>query len=59
MTKPDLYSLAVGLAIIVIGTLLLLQDNGTIDLGGGWLLAALTACAGGALLASGIGARER
>jgi hypothetical protein len=59
MTKPDLYSLAVGLAIVVIGTLLLLQDNGTIDLDGGWLLAALTAGAGGALLASGIGARER
>ena len=35
MTKPDLYSLAVGLAIVVIGTLLLLKDNGTIDLGGG------------------------
>lgn len=59
MTRPDLSSLAVGLAIVVLGMLLLLQENGAIDLDGGWLLAALTACAGAALLASGLGARER
>jgi hypothetical protein len=59
MTRPDLTSLAVGLAVVVLGTLLLLQENGTIDLDGGWLLAGVTACAGAALLASGLGARER
>jgi hypothetical protein len=59
MTRPDLTSLAVGLAVVVLGTLLLLQENGTIDLEGGWLLAGVTACAGAALLASGLGARER
>lgn len=58
MTRPDLTSLAVGLAVVVLGTLLLLQENGTIDLEGGWLLAGVTACAGAALLASGLGARE-
>jgi hypothetical protein len=59
MTRPDLSSLAVGLAIVVLGTLLLLKESGTIDLDGGWLLAGLTACAGAALLASGLGVRER
>ena len=59
MTRPDLSSLAVGLAIVVLGTLLLLKENGTIDLDGGWLLAGLTASAGAALLASGLGVRER
>jgi hypothetical protein len=59
MTRPDLTSLAVGLAIVVLGTLLLLQENGTINLEGGWLLAGVTAFAGAALLASGLGARER
>ena len=59
MTRPDLTSLAVGLAVVVLGTLLLLQENSTIDLEGGWLLAGVTACAGAALLASGLGARER
>ena len=59
MTRPDLTSLSVGLAVVVLGTLLLLQENSTIDLEGGWLLAGVTACAGAALLASGLGARER
>jgi hypothetical protein len=58
MKGPDLTQLAVGLAIIVLGLLLLLQAEGSIDLEGGWLAAGLTACAGAALLASGLGARE-
>jgi hypothetical protein len=58
MRRPNLSGLAVGLAIVVLGVLLLLQENGSIDLNGGWLLAGVTACAGGALLASGLGARE-
>jgi hypothetical protein len=58
MSQPDLSALAVGVTIVVLGVLLLLQENGSIDLEGGWLLAGVTACAGGALLASGLGARE-
>jgi hypothetical protein len=45
-------------AIALLGVLLLLQTEGSIDLDGGWLAAGLTACAGAALLASGLGARE-
>ena len=58
MTRPAHDTLAVGLAIVVLGTVLLLQDQGTIDLDGGWLGAILAACAGAALLASGFGARD-
>jgi hypothetical protein len=58
MSRPDLSALAVGVTIVVLGVLLLLQENGSIDLEGGWLLASVTACAGGALLASGLSARE-
>jgi hypothetical protein len=59
MRRPDPVQLAVGVAIVVLGLLLLLQDEGSIDLDGGWLAAGLTACAGAALLASGLGARDR
>jgi hypothetical protein len=58
VTRPDLNSLAVGVAIVVLGILLLLQAEGSIDLEGGWLAAAITACGGAALLASGLGARD-
>jgi hypothetical protein len=58
MRRPELSSLAVGLAIVVLGILLLLQEEGSIDLDGGWLLAGITGSAGAALLASGLGARE-
>jgi hypothetical protein len=58
MDRPDLHSLGVGLAIVVLGVLLLLQAEGTIDLDGGWLAAIVTGCAGSALLVSGLGARE-
>jgi len=56
--RPDLSSLTVGLAIVLLGVVLLLQEEGTIGMDGGWLAAILTGCAGGALLASGLGARE-
>jgi hypothetical protein len=59
MNHPELGSLAAGLALAMLGFLLLLQEEGTIDLEPGWLGAALAACAGTALLASGIGARQR
>ncbi|HEY6637662.1 MAG TPA: hypothetical protein VIZ61_08275 [Solirubrobacterales bacterium] len=58
MRRPDFTQLAVGLAVVLLGVLLLLQEEGSIDLEGGWLAAGLTACAGGALLASGLGARD-
>jgi hypothetical protein len=58
MRRPELGSLAAGIAVALLGLLLLLQENGTMDLEPGWLGAALAACAGGALVASGLGARE-
>ena len=58
MRRPDLYSLAGGLAIVLLGLLLLLQEEGSIDIDGGWLAAIVAGCAGAALLASGLGARE-
>jgi hypothetical protein len=58
MRRPELTQLAVGMAIVLLGVLLLLQEEGSIDLDGGWLAAGLTACAGAALLASGLGARD-
>jgi hypothetical protein len=58
VSRPVLASLGAGLAIVVLGVLLLLQEEGTIMLDGGWLGAALAACAGGALVASGVGARD-
>lgn len=58
MRRPELGSLAAGLAVAVLGLLLLLQEEGTIDLSPGWLGVLLTACAGGALVASGLDARE-
>ena len=56
--RPDLSSLAVGLAIVLLGVLLLLQEEGTIDMDGGWLAAVVAGCSGAALLASGLAARE-
>jgi hypothetical protein len=58
MTRPQFSSLAAGVAITLIGVVLLLQEEGTIDLTGGWLLAALAGLAGAALVASGMGARD-
>lgn len=58
MRRADLSQIAVGVAIVLLGVLLLLQEEGSIDLDGDWLAAGLTACAGAALLASGLGARE-
>ena len=56
--RPDVFQLAVGVAIALLGILLLLHEEGTIDIDGGWLAAIVTGCAGAALLASGLGARE-
>jgi hypothetical protein len=56
--RPDLSALAVGVAIFLLGALLLLHEEGTLDIDGGWLAAVVTGCAGAALLSSGLGARE-
>jgi hypothetical protein len=57
--RPDIGSLAAGIAIIALGTLILLQEEGTIGLDAGWLVPAVVAAAGAALVASGLGARNR
>lgn len=58
MKPAQVGSLAAGLAITALGTILLLHEDGTLEITGGWLIAGLTALAGIALVASGIGARE-
>ena len=58
MSSARAYSLAAGLAVVALGLVLLLLEEGTLDIEGGWLAATLTAIAGGALVASGLGARE-
>lgn len=59
MSASQLGSLAAGLAITLLGAVLLLHEEGTIEITGGWLAACMTALAGAALVASGVGARER
>jgi hypothetical protein len=56
--RPDITSLVAGIAISVLGALLLMQEEGTIDLEAGWLLALLAAATGVVLVASGMGARR-
>ena len=59
MSRSQLSALASGFAIVVFGTLVLLQTEGTIDIESGWMLALLAGLCGAALVASGVGARER
>ena len=56
--RVDLTSLVAGTAISAFGALILLQEEGTIDLEAGWFLAILAAATGVVLLASGMGARR-
>ena len=56
--RLDITSFVAGIAIVVLGTLILLQEEGTIDLEAGWLLAVLAAATGVVLVASGMGARR-
>lgn len=58
MSRYRIAVLAAGLAIAVLGAVLMLDAEGTVDFGSGWLLAAVTGLSGAALVASGIGARE-
>lgn len=57
--RPEPASLAGGLAIVLVGLLLLLNEEGTVELGGGWLLACLAVATGIVLVASGLAARSR
>ena len=56
--RPDLASLVAGLAVAVVGILLLLDDGGTLDLS--FALFAPVACAatGAILVAAGLSRRE-
>jgi hypothetical protein len=56
--RVDLTSLVAGAAIAVFGVLILLQEEGTIDLAAGWFFAIVAAATGLVLLASGMGARR-
>jgi hypothetical protein len=56
--RLDLTSLVAGVAIAVIGALILLQVEDTIDLAPGWMFSALAAACGLVLVASGLGARR-
>jgi hypothetical protein len=58
MSHYRLAALAAGLAIVALGAVLLLDAEGTVDFGSGWMLAAVAGLSGAALVASGIGARE-
>jgi NhaP-type Na+/H+ or K+/H+ antiporter len=57
-SHPDITSLVAGIATALLGALILMQEEGTIDLEAGWLLAALAAATGVVLVASGMGARR-
>jgi hypothetical protein len=56
--RVDITSLVAGVGISVFGTLILLQEEGAIDLEAGWFLAIVAAATGVVLLASGMGARR-
>lgn len=56
--RIDLTSLVAGAAISAFGALILLQEEGTIDLAPGWFFAIVAAATGVVLLASGMGARR-
>ena len=55
---PDLPSLVAGLAVVVIGLLMLLDEDGSIDLSFAVFAPVACAAAGAVLLAAGLGRRE-
>jgi hypothetical protein len=55
----DLVSLVGGLATVLLGGLLLLDQYGDIDLTFGWFFAAVCAAVGATLAVSGLVARDR
>lgn len=56
--RVDPTSLVAGIAVVLLGLLIMLQEEGSIDLESGWLLAGIAAASGIALVASGIGTRR-
>ena len=58
MSTERYWSLLAGLAVAALGLVLLLFEEGSIEIDGGWLGAIIAALAGVGLVASGLGARE-
>jgi hypothetical protein len=56
--RPDYVSLVSGIVTIALGTLLVLDQAGTIELTFAYLLPALTGAVGAVLLASGLAGGE-
>ena len=54
----DPVALAAGVAAVVAGALLALQQGGTIELSAGWIGAIACAAIGAVLVVSGVAARE-
>jgi hypothetical protein len=55
----DLVSLVGGLATVLLGTLLLLDQSGELDLTFGWFFAAVCAAVGVTLAVGGLAERDR
>jgi uncharacterized membrane protein HdeD (DUF308 family) len=53
-SKPDRVSLAAGIALLLLGILLILDQTGTLELTVGWLGAAFAAALGSVLVISGL-----
>ena len=57
--RPNIASLVSGLAVLVLGILLVLDAQGTLDLGFAYVGPALLGVVGVTLLASGLSSRQR
>jgi len=57
--RPNIASLVSGLALLVLGILLVLDAQGTLDLGFAYVGPALLGVVGVTLLASGLSSRQR
>ena len=58
MSRSQLATLAAGLAVALLGAVLLLDAEGAVDFASGWVLSAVTGLSGAALVASGVASRE-
>jgi hypothetical protein len=56
--RPDITSLVAGLAVMVVGVLLLLDDQGALDLSFAFFAPLACAATGAILLAAGLNRRE-
>jgi hypothetical protein len=60
MTRsPDVTSMAAGLSLVALGVLIVLDADGSIDLGFAYMAPAIAAALGAILLASGLAAHGR